>query len=59
MDLALRKMIITQAIIDKLTEEAKASPRLRQNMDLRNSDSDGSQRMLNRDDTIGGEEWGI
>ena len=40
-------MKITQAILDKLTEEAKASPRLRMNMDLRNSDSDGSQRMLN------------
>ena len=40
-------MIITQAILDKLTEEAKASPRLRMNMDLRNSDSDSSQRMLN------------
>ena len=34
-------------ILDKLTEEAKASPRLRMNMDLRNSDSDSSQRMLN------------
>ena len=41
------KMKITQAILDKLTEEAKASPRLRMNMDLRNSDSDQSQRMLN------------
>lgn len=40
-------MVITQAILDKLTEKAKASPRLRMNMDLRNSDSDGSQRMLN------------
>lgn len=40
-------MKITQAILDKLTEEAKASPRLRINMDLRNSDSDSSQRMLN------------
>lgn len=40
-------MKITQATLDKLTEEAKASPRLRMNMDLRNSDSDSSQRMLN------------
>lgn len=40
-------MKITQALLDKLTEEAKASPRLRMNMDLRNSDSDSSQRMLN------------
>ena len=40
-------MIISQAILDKLTEEAKASPRLRMNMDLRNSAEDQSQRMLN------------
>ena len=40
-------MKITQAILDKLTEEAKASPRLRLNLDLRNSADDQSQRMLN------------
>ena len=40
-------MKITQAILDKLTEQAKASERLRMNLDLRNSDTDGSQRMLN------------
>ena len=40
-------MKITQALLDKLTEEAKASPRLRMNMDLRNSSEDQSQRMLN------------
>ena len=40
-------MIITQALLDKLTEQAKASPRLRMNMDLRNSANDQSQRMLN------------
>ena len=40
-------MKITQAILDKLTEEAKASPRLRMNMDLRNGEDDQSQRMLN------------
>lgn len=40
-------MKITQALLDKLTEEAKASPRLRMNLDLRNSAQDGSQRMLN------------
>ena len=40
-------MKITQAVLDKLTAEAKASPRLRMNMDLRNSDADKSQRMLN------------
>jgi cupin fold WbuC family metalloprotein len=30
-----------------LTAQAKASPRLRMNYDLRNSSEDGSQRMLN------------
>ena len=40
-------MRITQALLDSLTEQAKASPRLRINLDLRNSDLDGSQRMLN------------
>lgn len=40
-------MKITQALLDKLTEEAKASPRLRMNYDLRNSGADQSQRMLN------------
>ena len=40
-------MKITQAILDNLTEQAKASPRLRMNLDLRNSDEDQSQRMLN------------
>ena len=38
---------ITQVILDDLTAQAKASPRLRMNLDLRNSPSDGSQRMLN------------
>ena len=38
---------ITQAILDNLTEQAKASPRLRMNMDLRKSAEDKSQRMLN------------
>lgn len=40
-------MKISQAILDQLTEKAKSSPRLRMNMDLRNSEKDGSQRMLN------------
>ena len=40
-------MKITQALLDGLTSQAKASPRLRMNMDLRNSSADGSQRMLN------------
>lgn len=40
-------MKITQEILDNLTEQAKAAPRLRMNMDLRNSAEDQSQRMLN------------
>ena len=40
-------MKITQAILDGLTEQAKSSPRLRMNLDLRNADADNSQRMLN------------
>ena len=40
-------MKITQELLDGLIEQAKASPRLRMNMDLRNSSEDGSQRMLN------------
>lgn len=39
-------MNITQALLDSLTEQAKANPRLRQSMDLRNSPDDESQRML-------------
>ena len=38
---------ISQAVLDNLTEQAKASPRLRMNRDLRNSAEDKSQRMLN------------
>ena len=40
-------MKITQQLMDELTAEAKASPRLRMNRDLRNSPEDKSQRMLN------------
>lgn len=40
-------MKITQAILDCLTELAKANTRLRMNLDLRNSPEDQSQRMLN------------
>ena len=40
-------MKITQALLDSLTAQAQASPRRRMNLDLRNSPSDGSQRMLN------------
>ena len=39
--------IIDQHILEELTALAKASPRLRMNLDLRNSPSDKSQRMLN------------
>ena len=40
-------MIIDQNLFNELTAEAKASPRLRMNRDLRNCPSDQSQRMLN------------
>lgn len=40
-------MIIDQPLLDSLTAQAKASPRLRMNLDLRNSPADQSQRMLN------------
>lgn len=40
-------MKIDQTLLDSLTAQAKASPRLRMNFDLRNSAADTSQRMLN------------
>ena len=40
-------MIVDQTVLDALTARAKESPRLRMNLDLRNSPADGSQRMLN------------
>lgn len=40
-------MTIDKELIDQLTAQAKANPRLRQNYDLRNSENDASQRMLN------------
>ena len=40
-------MIIDNILLDNLTDQAKESPRLRMNLDLRNSDGDSSQRMLN------------
>lgn len=40
-------MIITKEILDELSAKAKASERLRANLDLRNSSEDLSQRMLN------------
>ena len=40
-------MIINDQLLDEIKENAEASPRLRMNMDLRNSGDDKSQRMLN------------
>lgn len=40
-------MNIDKRLLDDLTAQAKASPRLRMNLDLRNSAADQSQRMLN------------
>lgn len=40
-------MKIDKVLMDELTAQAKASPRLRMNRDLRNSPDDKSQRMLN------------
>lgn len=40
-------MIIDQHVLDDLTAQAKATLRLRMNLDLRNSPEDRSQRMLN------------
>lgn len=40
-------MNIDKGVLDKLTEQAKVSERLRMNYDLRTSLNDNSQRMLN------------
>ena len=40
-------MNIDKQLLYDLTAQAKESPRLRMNLDLRNSDADSSQRMLN------------
>ncbi len=40
-------MILTNDILDKVTEEAKASPRLRMNYNLHESYEDSVQRMFN------------
>lgn len=40
-------MIVDQHTLDNLTAQAKESPRLRMNLDLRNTPEDQSQRMLN------------
>ena len=41
------QVLINQQLLDSLTAQAKASPRLRINFDLRNTPDDQSQRMLN------------
>ena len=43
----MQNMLFTKELFDRLTAEAKASPRLRMNLDLRDSADDQSQRMLN------------
>ena len=40
-------MKISKEILDNLTDQAKANPRLRQSFDLRTNAEDNSQRMLN------------
>lgn len=40
-------MVIDSKILEELISKAKTSPRLRSNLDLRNSTEDKSQRMLN------------
>lgn len=40
-------MVIDRTFLDELTVQAKNSPRLRMSLDLRNSEKDQSQRILN------------
>lgn len=40
-------MIIDNQLLSTISSQAKSSPRLRQNYDLRNTPEDNSQRMLN------------
>ena len=40
-------MVVDKKILDELTAKAKENPRLRCNLDMRNSADDQSQRMLN------------
>lgn len=40
-------MVIDDILLNRLTKQAKESPRLRQHYDLRDSSEDQSQRMLN------------
>jgi hypothetical protein len=43
----VESMVIDNKILDELSAQAKASPRLRMAKDLRNTPEDLSQRMLN------------
>ena len=45
--IALLHMVLNNELFDDLTNQAKASPRLRMHFDLRDSAEDQSQRMLN------------
>lgn len=47
MPIIIIEMNIDNILLDKLTVDARTSSRLRMNLDLRNSDTDSSQRMLN------------
>lgn len=40
-------MIVNNSFLDNLTDKAKENPKLRCNLDMRNSAEDNSQRMLN------------
>ena len=40
-------MVIDNKLLEELTKQAKANPRHRMHYDLRDTDSDGSMRMLN------------
>lgn len=40
-------MVVDKKILDELTSKGKENPRLRCNLDVRNSADDQSQRMLN------------
>lgn len=40
-------MLISQSLLDELSAEARVSPRLRMNRDMRTTVDDNSQRMLN------------
>ena len=40
-------MLLNKELLDTLTAQAKASPRLRMHYDLRDTTEDGSQRILN------------